>query len=137
MKKHGLSHLLFAVSGLLATGFALAQVPAYDCRKANGEIEKQICADSELGALDWTLSVVYAAALRKARNEHPPILKSEQRGWIKERNACWKASKQQQCVAQAYRLRIAELQTRYRLVPVSASTTFICEGDSRGLLRLL
>jgi uncharacterized protein/heat shock protein HslJ len=131
MKVHSLSHLAFAVSGLLATGFALAQTPAFDCRKASGEIEKQICADSELGALDRTLSVVYAAALRKARNEHPPMLKAEQRGWIKGRNACWKAADQQQCVAQAYRLRIAELQARYRLVPVSASATFICEGDSR------
>lgn len=131
MKKYSLSHLLFAVSGLLATGFALAQAPAFDCRKASGEIEKQICADSELGALDRTLSVVYAAALRKARNEHPPMLKAEQRGWIKGRNACWKAADQQQCVAQTYRLRIAELQARYRLVPVSASTTFICGGDSR------
>jgi uncharacterized protein/heat shock protein HslJ len=131
MKMHSLSHLAFAVSGLLATGFALAQTPAFDCRKASGEIEKQICADSELGALDRTLSVVYAAALRKSRNEHPPMLKAEQRGWIKGRNECWKAADQLQCVAQAYRLRIAELQARYRLVPVSASATFICEGDSR------
>lgn len=131
MKMHSLSHLSFAVSGLLATGFALAQTPAFDCRKASGETERQICSDSELGALDRTLSVVYAAALRKARNEHPPMLKAEQRGWIKGRNECWKAADQQQCVAQAYRLRIAELQARYRLVPVSASATFICEGDSR------
>jgi uncharacterized protein len=93
-----------------------------------------ICADSELGALDRTMAVVYAAALRKATNEHPPVLKAEQRGWVKGRNDCWKAEDRQKCVSESYRLRIVELQARYRLVPVSANATFFCDGDPRNVV---
>jgi len=120
-----------AFSVMLLAGFAAAQGAAIDCRKANGDIEKMICADPELGALDRTLAVVYSAALRKAANERPPVLKAEQRGWIKGRNDCWKAADRQLCAVESYRLRIAELQARYRLIPVSASATYICGGDPR------
>lgn len=80
----------------------LAQGPTFDCAKASGSIEKMICADPELGALDRTLSAVYSAALSKAANERPPILKVEQRGWIKGRNDCWKADDKRACVVEAY-----------------------------------
>ena len=122
---------VLAFWGLALAGIAVAQGPVYDCRKVNGSIERMICAERDLGALDRTLSVVYAAVLRKAVNERPPTLKAEQRGWIKGRNDCWKREDRQQCVVDAYRLRIAELQARYRLVPVSASAAFFCDGDPR------
>jgi uncharacterized protein len=41
-----------------------------------------VCAEPELSTLDRKLAEVYAAASRKAVNEHPPMLKAEQRGWI-------------------------------------------------------
>jgi uncharacterized protein len=123
--------LALAWGGACLAGSAMAQGPTYDCKKANGSIEKMICADPELGALDRTLAVVYAAALRKANNERPPVLKAEQRGWVKGRNDCWKAEGKQACVTDAYRRRITELQARYRLIPISASATFICDGDPR------
>ncbi|MFY7904669.1 MAG: lysozyme inhibitor LprI family protein, partial [Burkholderiaceae bacterium] len=132
MKTDRFSRLTVAFMGLLGLSMAelaVAQTPTFDCRKASGDIEQMICADSELGALDRTLSVVYAAARRKAANERPPTLQAEQRGWVKGRNDCWKAQDRRQCVADAYRLRIAELQARYRLIPVSASATFVCDGD--------
>lgn len=134
MKIERFSRLMFAVMGLLVLSvaeLAVAQTPTFDCKKASGDIEHLICADSELGALDRTLSVVYAAARRKAGNERPPMLKAEQRGWVKGRNDCWKAEDRRQCVAESYRLRIAELQARYRLIPVSASATFVCDGNPR------
>lgn len=71
---------------LCFAGSAAAQGPTYDCNKANGSIEKMICADPELGTLDRTLAVIYAAALRNVTNERPPVLKAEQRGWVKGRN---------------------------------------------------
>lgn len=113
------------------TGVATAQGPAYDCHKANGSIERLICADTELAALDRAMASVYAAALSKTGNEHPPVLKAEQRGWIKGRNDCWKDNDRRQCVVERYRLRRVELQTRYRLVPVAASAKFFCDGDPR------
>jgi uncharacterized protein len=94
----------------------LAQGPTFDCAKASGSIEKMVCADPELGTLDRTLSAVYSAALSKAANERPPVLKTEQRGWIKGRNDCWKADDKRACIVEAYRRRMAELQSRHRHV---------------------
>lgn len=123
--------MVFCAVLALCSGLAMAQGPAFDCTKARGSIEAMICGDEELASLDRTMAAVYAAALRKAVNERPPWLRAEQRGWIKGRNDCWKSNDRRPCVVDAYRLRSVELQARYRLVPVSASATFICEGDPR------
>jgi len=96
---------------------AAAANPSFDCNKAAGKIEKLICGDDGLAVLDRKLTEVYADASKKAVNEHPPILKAEQRGWIKGRNDCWKSKDARNCTESLYRERIAELQARYRLVP--------------------
>lgn len=88
-----------------------------------------ICRDTELSALDRKLSGVYSAAAKKATNEHPPILKAAQRGWIKGRNDCWKSDDVRGCVREEYLRRITELQARYRLVPGSGPVRFICDGN--------
>jgi uncharacterized protein len=77
------------------------------------------------------MAEVYAAASKKAVNEHPPVLKAEQRGWIKGRNDCWKGEDKRECVEESYRRRIAELQARYRLVPPNGPVFYICNGDPR------
>ena len=111
---------------------AMAESPSFDCRKVkDGSIEKMICDDSELAALDRKLAEVYAAASKKAVNEHPPVLRAEQRGWIKGRNECWKRDDKRGCVEEHYRLRIAELQAKYRLVPGNGPVMYICDGDPR------
>ncbi|MCB1889614.1 MAG: MliC family protein [Rhodocyclaceae bacterium] len=104
-----------------------AEGPAFDCARANGEIEQAICRDPSLAELDRRMDAVYRAALAKAGNEHPPMLKAEQRGWIKGRNDCWKADDRHRCVADSYVTRIAELQARYRLVPATGPFTFRCD----------
>ena len=108
---------------------AMSPGPSYDCGKAGaGSIEALICADGGLSKLDRTLADVYKAASRKAADEHPPVLKAEQRGWIKGRNDCWKNDDQRKCVEEAYRERIAELQARYHLVPGIGPVTYLCDG---------
>jgi len=106
--------------------------PSYNCDnvKANS-IEEMICKDDELSAFDRKLSIVYSAAIKKATNEHPPVLKAEQRGWIKGRNECWKADNKRACVKDEYQLRIAELQARYRLVPSKGPVMYVCDGDPK------
>jgi uncharacterized protein len=107
-----------------------AQGPSYACDKVEpGSIEAMICHDRELSTLDRKLSGVYRAASRKATNEHPPVLKAEQRGWIKGRNECWKSQDTRGCVLDEYLRRIAELQARYRLVPGKGPFSFICDGN--------
>jgi uncharacterized protein len=110
---------------------AAAAGPSFDCNKAAGMIEKLICGDDGLAALDRKLAEVYANASKKAVNEHPPILKAEQRGWIKGRNDCWKSKDARNCTEIFNRERIAELQARYRLVPENGPFSFICDGNPR------
>jgi uncharacterized protein len=120
--------LLAFESGL---GIAAATQPSFDCDSAAGAIEEMICGDESLAALDRKLAEVYGQAAGKAVNEHPPLLKAEQRGWIKGRNECWKSEDPRGCTESAYRMRIAELQARYRLVPENGPFWFTCDGDPR------
>lgn len=106
----------------------LAASPAFDCSQVEADsIEQQICQNASLSALDRTMAEVYKSAQRKASNEHPPVLKAEQRGWIKGRNDCWKSDDQPTCIADSYRLRIAELQARYRLVEAKGPLFYSCD----------
>ncbi len=104
--------------------------PAFDCAAVEaGSIEALICADTELAALDRKLASVYSAASARATNEQPPLLKAEQRGWIKGRNECWKSDDRRKCVADEYVNRIAALQARYRLVSSTGPVRFICNDN--------
>ena len=118
---------LAAVCGVCSG--AMGQGPSFSCERVEaGSIEALICGDRTLSALDRKLAAVYAAAAKKALNEHPPTLKPEQRGWIKGRNACWQSDDRRQCVDRAYRLRFAELQARYRLVAFTGPMFYVCDG---------
>jgi uncharacterized protein len=124
--------VLFALTCWLFTSTARAEGPSFDCGKVEaGSIEEMVCKDKGLAALDRKLAEVYSAASQKAVNEHPPVLKAEQRGWIKGRNDCWKSADRRKCVEDNYRLRIAELQARYRLVPGNGPVTYACDGDPK------
>lgn len=112
-------------------GTAMAEGPSFDCGKASGSIEEMICNDDGLSALDRKLAGVYAAASKLAVNERPPVLKAKQRGWIKGRNDCWKSQRPRSCTESAYRLRIAELQALYRLVPGNGPFWYFCNGSPR------
>lgn len=107
---------------------AAPQPPACRARNAEGSIAALVCSDAGMRALDLKMAEVYAAALRKAGREQPPRLKPEQRGWIKGRDDCWKAGEagRRACVLESYQRRIAELQARYRLLPVRASVRYVC-----------
>ena len=122
---------------------AQAKGPAFDCGKAQGEVEQLICKDEGLAALDRKLDEVYKAARAKAANEVPPALVAEQRGWVKGRDECWKAktggatfltatwqaTNVRECVEGNYRIRNSELQAKYRLVPAKGPVFFACENN--------
>ncbi len=123
----------------LITGFTLLLAPlwngqvqaaSFDCSKAAaGSIEELVCKTPALSSQDEQLAKVYKQALAKAQNEHPPMLKAEQRGWIKGRDDCWKADDKTLCVGDSYRLRIAELQARYQLLPGKGPVRFSCDNQ--------
>lgn len=122
------------VMGLLGIAPARAVEPAFDCSKAETEIETLICQHGTLGAKDQKLAEVYAAALDKLagvadKDEAISFLKTEQRGWIKGRNDCWKSHDKVACTADLYDRRIAVLQARYMLVEQGDPVFFMCNGN--------
>jgi uncharacterized protein len=124
--------LMVLMSILVWMGAAVAASPSFNCGKVKpGSMEEMICKDTSLAALDRKLADVYVAASKKAVNERPPVLKAEQRGWVKGRNECWKSDDKRTCLEENYKLRIAELQARYRLVPGKGPVMYACDGDPR------
>jgi uncharacterized protein len=131
--------LLGCAAGLPAS--ALAQGPTFDCAKAQGTVEKLICSDASLAALDRNLDQVFKAVTAKATGKLATDVRTEQRGWIKGRNDCWKANGQQTwitatwtvdtvkgCVEAQYRLRTSELQSVWRLVPPK-TVSYACQNN--------
>ncbi len=108
----------------------MAVGPSFNCDNVEANsIAEMICKDNDLAALDRKLSIIYSAAAKKATNEHPPVLKAEQRGWIRGRNECWKAEDKHACVQDEYKRRVVELQARYRLVQSNGPVRFICDEN--------
>jgi len=126
-----------------ASARAQAQGPAFDCARAQGEVQALICRDQGLAALDRQLDGVYEAALGKAKDAMPQTLRAEQRGWIKGRDECWKAkggdptyltaswtvTGVRDCVEGQYKVRISELQATWRLVSSRGPVMFACNGN--------
>ncbi|UUM32331.1 lysozyme inhibitor LprI family protein [Vibrio japonicus] len=120
------SVLLFGVSTSVG-----AFSPSYDCtQRSLNSVEKAICADVELSQQDVLLDHIYkkAKAIDKA-NQATHSIRSEQRGWLKGRNECWKSDTTNECIREQYQHRIATLQARYRLVEHSDPIFFACDGN--------
>jgi uncharacterized protein YecT (DUF1311 family) len=127
-----------------AAGFAsaaTAQGPTFNCSKASGEVEKLICSEASLAALDRQLDTVYKAASAQASGKLASPLRTEQRGWVKGRNDCWKAKGQptwitatwtvdtvKGCIDAQYRIRTSELQAVWRLLPPK-TVSYACQHN--------
>jgi membrane-bound inhibitor of C-type lysozyme len=88
-----------------------------------------------LAALDRRLARVYresVTALEGVADSGDALkhLKAEQRGWIKGRNECWKASDKIGCARSEYEARTAWLQARYFLVQGGDPVFFACDDNS-------
>jgi uncharacterized protein len=141
MKKRILCSGAFLACALALPVAAVAVGPTFNCAKAQGEVEKLICSDASLAALDRRLDEVYRAASAKAKGKLATQLRAEQRGWVKGRNDCWKANGQESwitatwsvntvkgCVDAQYRLRISELQAVWRLLP-PRTVAYACQNN--------
>lgn len=79
--------------------------PSFNCALAHSVVEGMICGSAELSALDSNLSGLYQTKLRSGPD--PSVLRSEQRAWMRQRNACGASIA---CLEQAYQQRIAQLR---------------------------
>jgi uncharacterized protein len=141
MRLKYLSAVAFVACATGAPVAALAEGPTFSCAKAQGEVEKLICSDPSLAALDRKLGGVYMAATAQAKGKLATRLREDQRGWVKGRNDCWKANGKQTwitatwtvdtvkgCVEAQYRLRTSELQALWRLLPPKA-VSYACQNN--------
>ena len=62
--------------------------PSFDCATAKRAVEKVICSDARLSALDHDLGEAYAKSLKSAAGDGPrAALRDQQRDFITTRNA--------------------------------------------------
>lgn len=71
---------------LLLPVYVFADGPSFDCRNAKTCIEKFICADKDLSALDKKMSEIYNNLLAKLQGEDKEQIKQNQVRWIKARD---------------------------------------------------
>ena len=100
-KKYAHYSALAVVAFFALTSFVRAA--SFDCDKAGTAIEKQICADGYLNALDELLGTNYkkmtASNIGSGALDQ---LKTTQRAWLVSRNRC----QDRQCLVNAYRVRV-------------------------------
>ncbi|MGH8485628.1 MAG: lysozyme inhibitor LprI family protein, partial [Pseudomonas sp.] len=119
------------LAGALASGVALAQEgPSFSCEKAEGMALK-VCQSPQLSALDRDLAALYQRAMAQADSDSQKQLKATQRGWIKGRDECWKASDADACLLEQYQVRMVVLKIQSGTVQVPATVEFDCGDDSK------
>ena len=104
--------LAILAASCLAAPLAQASHPSFDCSKATHEVEQLICKDADLADLDRSLAELYATLLKHTPASEQGALKTEQRGWVKGRDDCWKADDKHGCIKAEYQSRIKELKDR-------------------------
>ncbi len=88
--------------------------PSFSCSAVEkGSMEEIVCQNPSLSAMDLKLNGMYKQALVKSKND--PMLKAEQRGWIKGRNECWKEQDKPACISREYTQRMTELQNKWHV----------------------
>jgi len=81
-------------------------LPSFPCHRAESRVERLICSDAGLAALDRQLAGVYVKARRSVEGEDLEELKAAQRRWLRSRDACVDVP----CVETRYGERLDALQ---------------------------
>ncbi|MBF8765824.1 MULTISPECIES: lysozyme inhibitor LprI family protein [Pseudomonas] len=81
-----------------------ASAASFDCTKASGFAETEICRDGYLSGVDVVLDRTYKKAV--AASSNPEGLRQSQREWLQTRNQC----QDQKCLDKALGTRIQELE---------------------------
>lgn len=106
----------------------------FKCAKDAHEIELLVCKTESLQKLDVQMNDVYKKALAVSskmpdKGQDAKLLKAYQRGWIGERNDCWKEQDQLACATNSYTRRISGLQAQFMLVKAAAPVSYACKDN--------
>ena len=102
---------------------------SFDCAKAASPVEKLVCSDEGLAALDVQMAAVFGK-LVAANPANAPDLRSDQRAWLLQRTQCLDGTQrttQLTCLKEHYQNRMALLQSNAFVVcgkPVLTGKTF-------------
>lgn len=105
LKRNGWSALVLPCCLMLTSP---TQAAGFDCTKAASKVEKLICADAMLSAIDGELADIYRIATYKVDQQNEKKIENirqAQKRWLKVRNGCHDAD----CLKTAYLQRIHEL----------------------------
>jgi uncharacterized protein len=96
-------------AGVWVTVFAIsvdAAAASFDCKKAAAAVEKMICGDAQLSAIDGRLARAYRRTLEGPSDPTP--LKAAQRSWLAtERSKCADVA----CLEEAYQRRLTAIES--------------------------
>jgi len=122
--------ILIALFTLMPAAFAAET--SFDCNKATEAIEKLVCGNEQLAALDRTLAADFKKAMGQISADDQKTLRAQQAAWIKSRNACAKESDAKVCTLQSYKTRIAIMGAMYGLAPMGTGTfLFTCDDAAK------
>ena len=93
--------ILIAVLAVMAAGPATAA--SFDCKKAKLPAEIAVCSDPTLSSQDEELARQYLPLIKSAPADSAKTIKTEQKAWLAERNAC---GADMQCIMGSYRMRL-------------------------------
>ena len=102
--------------------------PSFDCTNATAPVEKLICGDAGLAALDRTLNDAYTKAMAQWPEAEKTAQRAAQRSWIAARNGCAKASEPKPCVETSYRQRIVAVQITSGALMAPTPVGLVCKG---------
>jgi uncharacterized protein len=102
--------------------------PSFDCAQAALPVEKLICGDGRLAALDRALDRAYVAAMRRWPDDVKTSARAAQRAWIAQRNGCAKRPDATACVTASYQRRLIEVQIQGGQLEVPTPVAYVCKG---------
>src|SRR5262245_3406090 len=83
----GLAFILAVAVGLSGRE-ASAAGPSFDCAKAGNWVEKQICGNDALAALDAWFAPLYGQVAQRLAGKDLDAPKAKRKAWLKQRNDC-------------------------------------------------
>ena len=99
------------ILALLQLAAAPGPGPSFDCARARSAVERSLCANAELAALDREEARLYRLALRGAPAARRAHLVARQREFLAGRNRCGEDLEPfDQCIRNAYLEDIAEMR---------------------------
>ena len=93
---------------------AAQPTPGFDCAKATTPIDRLICSDQDLAALDRKLTERYVQLRDRLSPEGLTVLRDSQRKWLAGRKECMTGDTAALCLSSQYTERTNDLAAQYK-----------------------